>query len=936
MGSNTVKGMRQIRPLAAVITALALLGGTASADLQSGKAKLLRGDYAAAITDLGKVGGHDKGEAQRLLARLYLRVGKYDKAEKTADKQARGGDLDAKVVLAEIYRLRGRYADAVKELEAVTRAKPDNLRAQWQLALGLRELGRKKDAHAVLEAAFIDPVDAQTYDTTDADKLFYLGVGARWFGEYELANDAFRESVALAPNRLEANIEWGYLFLEKYAASLAEQSFEEVLKIDPRHPDANAGMATVKLEESYDLKAAQYHLEQALSVNPKHVPSLLLRATIEIDKNQWDAAKATINEVLAVNPENFEAQSLLATIYWLRDDGAAYKAEKQTILTENPEYAELYHIIARSAVREHRYVEAIDLEKAAVKLDPDYYEAMQGVGTGYLRLGMEKEGLAWLNKAWKGDEYNVRTYNTLQLFDEIIPKQYTTATTKYFKFRYHKEEKAMLERYIAPLLTRAFEDMVKRYHFTPTTPVSIELFQQADHYSVRTVGLPNLGALGVCFGKVITAMSPSVGDVNWGMVLWHELAHVFAIQLSKSRVPRWYTEGLSEYETLIARPEWRRENDVDVWQAMADGTLPSVAELNYNFMKPNMQDVVVAYHLSSVTIEFIAQTYGFDKIVDGLQLFGKGLETPAVIEKITGLTVPQFDAKFREYLAIRLKAYKGTFRLPSRGLDDVKQLEIDAAAKPKSAEVQSRLALGRFFDGDAPGAAEAAAKALALDKRDRVGLYVSAELALRQRKLDDAKKLYLELIAAGGDGFDVRGRLALIARHQGDNAAAEKQLCAAKKLDPERSYPYMELSEIYEETGRQAESLHELEGYVMLEQMQYAPVRKLVTGYKRLKNWAKVRTYSEMGVQINPFDGEMHLDRGLALLETGSPDDALYEFQSALLARPELRRPALAHLGMVRAYLAKGNKRKARTELKKALELEPANAEALALKAKVK
>ncbi len=95
---------------------------------------------------------------------------------------------------------------------------------------------------------------------------------------------------------------------------------------------------------------------------------------------------------------------------------------------------------------------------------------------------------------------------------------------------------------------------------------------------MRTVGLPDLGALGVCFGQVITAMSPATGDINWGMVLWHELGHVFAIQLSNSRVPRWFTEGLSEYETLIARPDWRRENDADLYGAIANGTLPSIGD----------------------------------------------------------------------------------------------------------------------------------------------------------------------------------------------------------------------------------------------------------------------------------------------------------------------------------------------------------------------
>jgi hypothetical protein len=149
--------------------------------------------------------------------------------------------------------------------------------------------------------------------------------------------------------------------------------------------------------------------------------------------------------------------------------------------------------------------------------------------------------------------------------------------------------------------------MAKRYGFTPKIPVTVELYQDSDHYSVRTVGLPNLGALGVCFGQVITAMSPSNGDINWGMVLWHELGHVFAIQLSNSRVPRWFTEGLSEYETLIADPSWRRENDADIYGAVLAGTLPSVATINYEFVQPDGQKVVVAYYLSSVMIEYIAR-----------------------------------------------------------------------------------------------------------------------------------------------------------------------------------------------------------------------------------------------------------------------------------------------------------------------------------------
>lgn len=931
--------MKRLTPLAAVAL-VAFLAGDAAASLAGGKNKLLHGDYKGARADLDRVRGKDLPVARLWLARLDLQIGEYARAEKRAAGLARSAEpglaADARVLLAQIYRLTGRYKEARRELEPLVAAQGDHLRARYLLGLVYRDLGQMKRAEPLFELFFAD-YNSGKLDQNSAEALFYVAESARYMSAFEDANHSFREAVSLDPNLLEANLEWGYFGLDKYAVGLAEQSFDEVLKIDASHPDAHNGMALVKLEQSYDLAAAIHHLEKALEVNPRHIPSLLTRASLEIDQNKWDAAKATLAEILAINDMSFHARALLATVYWLRDDLSAYEAERKRVLTANPAYAEFFHIVARSAVREHRYVEAIALEEEAVKVNPGYYEAMGEIGTGYLRLGQEKEGLEWLKKSWKGDEYNVRTFNTLNLFEEEIPRGYSFSTTsKYFRFRYPNDERDILGRYLEPTLERAFESMVSRYGFRPKTPVVIELFHDPSHYSVRTVGLPNLGALGVCFGQVITAMSPSVGGINWGMVLWHELAHVFAIQKSSSRVPRWYTEGLSEYETMIARPEWRREHDADMWVALSSGKLPSVAELNYSFMKPNMQEVVVAYHLSAVTIEYIATTYGFDKIVLGLELFGRGKETPEVIETITGKTVAEFDATFRAYLAIRLAPYRGTFRLPLTGYDDLQKLEIAAAAAPDDAQTQAALALGYFYDGDAPKANAAADKALALDARNKIALYLLAEIALHGGDIDAARKGYLDLIAAGGDGFEVRGRLGMIARKQGDQAEAEKQLCAAKTLDPERGYPYLELAEIYAQAGREDEALAELETYVMLEEMQYAPIKQLVEGYAKKKVWTKVRSFGEMATYINLHDTQLYLHLGAAYLETGEPARALHAFDSALMVKPELRRPAVAHIGRARALAAQKKPREARAALAQALKLEPENAEALALKSRLK
>ena len=49
---------------------------------------------------------------------------------------------------------------------------------------------------------------------------------------------------------------------------------------------------------------------------------------------------------------------------------------------------------------------------------------------------------------------------------------------------------------------------------------------------------------------------------------------MFAIQLSKNHVPRWFTEGLSEYETIARRPEWQRELDPELYLALIKNAAP--------------------------------------------------------------------------------------------------------------------------------------------------------------------------------------------------------------------------------------------------------------------------------------------------------------------------------------------------------------------------
>ncbi len=915
--------------------------GVARADLATGQDKLIAGDYKTAIAELGKVSGKDRPAARLLLARAQRATGDYTGAEATLTPLTQGKDalaIEARLVLAELRRSTGRTREARADLEQLWKLYPADRAIRTALGQARLALGDVLGAKALFDET-IKESDANKLDLDDPIQTYQLALAARYTSQFQLANDAFRETLKLRPQLTEAGVAWADLFLEKYAAQLAEQTLEEVFKVNPNDPEAHAAMAQVILETRYNLEDVRHHLDAALGQNARNARALKARASIEIDRNQWDAANKTLDAVLAVNKDDVEAIAMKATVAWLRDNTAAYQAEVQRALALNPAYAELYRIVARSAVREHRYVEAIELEKQAVKLKPDFYEAMAGAGLGYLRLGMEKDGLEWLDKSWAGDQYNVRTFNTRTLFKDTIPKEYTFGASKNFRIRYHNQEKAVLARYLEPAMEKAFAEMSRRYGFTPKTPVTLELYADRNDYGIRTVGLPDISALGVCFGQVITAMSPANGDINWGMVLWHELGHVFAIQLSSSRVPRWFTEGLSEYETLIARPEWRRENDADLYGALANASLPSIANLNSEFMQADASAVVVAYYQSAVTIEYLVQTYGFPKIVDALKRFGKGAETPEVLQAITGKSIAVLDAEFRKYLELRLKAYAGTFKLPTRGFDDLTKLEIAVDAAPRDARAKAHLALGYYYTGDADvieKALAAATAALAIDPKQPIARYIQAEITFHQGDMARAKAMYQSLIADGNDSYDLRSRLAQIAQRDSKPDEVEAQLCAAKKLDPERSAPYQELAQLYEKAGQRPKALVELEHFAFLEQMDLAPLKKLVAEYGKLGTWAKVRTYGEMATYINPADPDILSGLGRAYLELRQAEKALFTYDTMLLTNPPPRRPALVHVGRTRALIALNKKAEARAALALALKTEPENAEALALKAKLK
>jgi tetratricopeptide (TPR) repeat protein len=288
-----------------------------------------------------------------------------------------------------------------------------------------------------------------------------------------------------------------------------------------------------------------------------------------------------------------------------------------------------------------------------------------------------------LEKAFAGDSFNQWTYNTLTLLDSF--KNFVRFDTPNFRVKLHQDQVAVLRPYVEELLEKAHATLSEKYGFKPEGPIHFEMFPDHDDFAVRTLGLPGLGALGVCFGKLLVMDSPTARPpdaFNWGSTLWHEFMHVISLQITDHKVPRWFSEGLSVFEERKGFPGWGDDLKLDYLDAIKTKKLLPTAELNNGFIRPKYeQQVLVSYYQASLICEYIEQKFGFAALRKMLLLYKENKSTADVFKEALGLSLEQFDEEFFKWVDGKVKdlEMKPFMQLVSSGQEALAKGEVDTA-----------------------------------------------------------------------------------------------------------------------------------------------------------------------------------------------------------------------------------------------------------------
>jgi tetratricopeptide (TPR) repeat protein len=837
-----------------------------------GVAELRRGDYENAIKLLTTrlATKTDDAEAEKSLLRAYLETGRYVEAETSAKKFLVRTPVAAGVrhQLAEVFASTGRYAEAIAEFERAGtdagKSPAEKLSSDLRRAELLELTGQEDRARPIFEALVAYYKDKQP---ETAPELTAVARALVHLERFQDANDIYREAIEADATYIDAQLGAGELFTEKYNYGDAAQFFEDALQVNPNSARAHVGVARNKRIEGGEETFAA--LTRSLAINPNLVGALTFKAGLELEERDYAQAAADIEKAFRVNPRSLDAHAVKASMLYLQDRD--FEPEVTAALAINPRYGLVFNVLSHYATMTRRTAQAAAFAKRAIEISPRLWSAHLDLGMALLRLGQMEAGRAEVEKSFQGDPFNIWAKNTLDLLDTM--KDYRETKHDQFLIKADAKESDVLAPYAADLLAEAAAKLTAKYRFTPQGPIIVELFSNHEDFAVRTLGLPGLGALGVCFGQVIAEDSPSAratGEFNWGSTLWHEYTHVITLQMTDYRIPRWFSEGLSVYEERKARPGWGDDWNPMFLRAFASGRWHKIADLDGGFMRPRTpEDLGIAYFQASQVCEFIVDRFGFDAILQMLTLYREKAQTADILNRVLKLSESDFDRNFKEYVEAK-----------TRPMQEALKTESNLAASLTKEDVVKMLAVQDTF-------------ALHL----RAGHLFRADNDIENAVLHFRRAIELFPYYTGeGNAYDA---LAEIFEKKGDHKRAAEVMAAHVKYDENSLQTLKELASLRTKLGDRAGALEAL----------------------------------RLSFYVSPFDYATHTQAGALSLEEKQYVQALSEFRIALALEPP--NVAEANYNVASAYHLLGRQPEAKHAVLRALEAAPSYEKAQELLLKI-
>ena len=616
-------------PLSSILAIAFLFGMITGAYSQDGPAETLfiKGEYVKCVSLCEE--GLESGFVPRLAAlelRALLEIGKYEDANVKAVSFWRTSRYDPELVLAvaEVFRATGGKENAKGVVEMLRNGAPDPPWDSGSAAIT-----------AYAELAMISGTDGK-----------------------EVLTELLEPAKEFDPKERDVYISIARLGLKHHDMELAAENFRAGLKLFPGDAEFLLGMelAGVSLPDTeYDEENGIIgYADLALKANPNFPEALLYKANQLTGSKDFEAAGKMLTRLFAVNPSHPQGHGLAAAISLVNEDVAAAEASLKRALDFWPDNPDVWSIVGETLAGQYRFAEGLVYLRKAAAASPDSPGILFELGSNQLRFGELEEGWRNVARAQELDPYHVAAFNLIALRDKIAA--YPVLEKSDVMLRMSPEDMAVFGQRAMDLAVRSKETLAEKYRMELTQPVMVEMLPAQEDFAIRTFGLPGGESfLGVCFGPLITMTSPrgKLGRANWESVLWHEMAHTVTLDMTRHRIPRWLSEGISVYEERQAREGWGQGMTSDFRARLLEDELAPIEALDKLFAG---RDIMLGYYQSSLVVEFIIDRFK----IEGMRRILNDLSGGISLEKaLTSHTLPlsELNSEFKNFARALAGAY---------------------------------------------------------------------------------------------------------------------------------------------------------------------------------------------------------------------------------------------------------------------------------------
>lgn len=204
---------------------------------------------------------------------------------------------------------------------------------------------------------------------------------------------------------------------------------------------------------------------------------------------------------------------------------------------------------------------------------------------------------------------------------------------------------------ITSMTDETVRNLTERYHLSLETPIAIWIYPESEAFSASRPANSREAVAGFSVSPygVILATVPDGNIAEFGRVVPHEISHQMlagATDNAYATLPVWFDEGMATQTQIGGTGGFLAMAQ----SALADDRLIALSSLEYSFPFDRTA-ASLAYAESWSAIEFMRSRWGDDGVSHVIATLADGAPIDDALSSALGLTEPDFEHAWREWLA---------------------------------------------------------------------------------------------------------------------------------------------------------------------------------------------------------------------------------------------------------------------------------------------